>query len=149
MTDELVQTQAHILSVAEARASIMALENALKNAPVQIQITPRHFFAPGIYLREITIPEGVTLTGRIHLTDHYCILSQGEVVLSDGGGEPIRITAPATLFSKYGAKRAIHAVKESVWTNIHTNPDNITDLEELERILTVESYAELDLKGVE
>jgi len=149
MTEEVVKRdeQSELL-VAESRAAIMALEDILKSAPVQIQITPRHYFATGVYLREITIPKGVTLTGRIHVTNHYCILSQGEVLVYDAG-KTTRIKAPATVLSTFGAKRAIHAIEEAVWTNVHTNPNNIVDLDELERILTVGSYAELDAKGVE
>jgi hypothetical protein len=28
----------------------------------------RHYFAPGLYAREMTIPKGVTVTGSVHKT---------------------------------------------------------------------------------
>ena len=52
----------------------------------------------------------------------------------------VTYSAPTYVNAKSGAKRVIIALEDSVFVNIHPNPDNIRDIEELERILTCETY---------
>ena len=42
--------------------------------------------------------------------------------------------------SKPGHKRILRALTDSIFINVHPNPDNITDTDELEKILTSKSY---------
>jgi hypothetical protein len=130
----------------QIRESIFKLEAVMKEMHAhQIHIEPKHYFAPGIYLREISIPKDVTLTGMIHKTEHYCILSKGEVsVYTDQGIK--RIQAPAVIHSMPGIKRVMYAHEDSVWTNIHHNPTNEKDLEKIEDIFTTNSFDELESK---
>jgi hypothetical protein len=100
-----------------------------------------HHFAPGVYLREMRIPQGYLITGKIHKTEHYCIVSKGEVAVNDGIQEKI-FKAPAIVHSKPGAKRAIYAIEDSVWTNIH--PTTLTDPDEVEKEIIAETFEELD-----
>ena len=51
---------------------------------------------------------------------------------------PVYVNAPA------GSKRVIQALEDSVFINVHPNPDNIKDTDELERILTCVSYKEYE-----
>lgn len=99
----------------------------------------RHFFFGGVYARELTIPKGVVLTGRLHLLHNLNILSKGEVsVLTENGIE--RVKAPFSVLSPPGTKRVIYAHEESVWTTIL--PTNLTDPDEAEQSVTCGSYAE-------
>jgi hypothetical protein len=41
-----------------------------------------------------------------------------------------------------GAKRVLHAIEDSVFVNVYPNPDNITDIETLENLLTWKTYEE-------
>lgn len=106
--------------------------------PAILPIT--HHFADGIYAREMFIPEGAVLTGAVHKTTHMCILSAGRVRVATEDG-PVELTAPATLIAKPGAKRAIFALEDSVWTNIHAT--NETDLDKIVEELTYSTAAEL------
>lgn len=127
----------------EARASILALEAALLALPEEqkVHLEPTHHFAPGIYLRELSIPAGVTLTGAIHKTEHFCILTKGKV--SVGGMEQISVLeAPAIVRSLPGVKRAIYAHQDSIWVNVHHNPTNETDLEKIWDIYTSKTFEE-------
>lgn len=104
-----------------------------------IHIEPKHYFAPGLYLREISIPKGVTLTGKIHKTEHLCILSKGEVsVRTDDGIK--RIKASTVVHSSPGMKRVLYAHEDSVWINCHHNPSNESDLEKIENHYVSETY---------
>lgn len=124
----------------DTTANIFNLENALKKDGVPVEIETRHHFAKGLYAREITIPEGVILTGKIHKTEHLNIVAEGEVhIVAEGFSQVVR--APATLVAFPGVKKAMHARKKTVFITVHAT--HITDVEELERELVTESYAEI------
>lgn len=106
--------------------------------PAVLPIT--HHFADGIYAREMFMPKGAILTGAVHKTTHMCILSKGHVRVATEDG-PLDLVAPATLVAKPGAKRAIYALEDSVWTNIHAT--NETDLDKIVEELTESTAAEL------
>lgn len=125
-------------SPANIRERLDALETELRKHP-QVEITPRHYFAKGLYAREITIPAGTLLTGKIHTTQHLNIISKGDIsVLTEHG--PKRIQAPCALISPPGTKRAGYAHEETVWTTIHANPNDLTDPDVLESILITPVY---------
>lgn len=95
-----------------------------------VEFPTRHFFSPGVYAREITIPAGTALTGKIHKYAQLNILSKGEMsVLTHEG--PRRVKAPFTIVSPPGTKRAAIAHTECVWTTIHGTDE--TDLEKIEK----------------
>lgn len=100
----------------------------------------KHHFADGIYAREMFIPANAVLTGAVHKTNHMCILSMGRVRVATEDG-PVELTAPATLIAHPGAKRAIFALEDSVWTNIHAT--NETDVDKIVEDLTESTAAEL------
>ena len=122
-------------SCGNLRHGIQKLEDAIRNE-VQHEIEPVHYFANGLYCREITIPKGMCLTGKIHKTEHINIISKGDISIITEDGTA-RIKAPHTIVSKPGTKRAGYAHEETVWTTIH--PAETRDLEELERVLIAET----------
>jgi hypothetical protein len=123
------------------REKVNRLEGEIQKLP-QVEIPLVHYFAPGLYLREMQMPKFAVLTGAVHKTEHICILSKGHVqVVTDEG--VLDLVAPATIHSMPGAKRAIVALEDSVWTNIHHNPDNIQDPDILTEILTESKASEL------
>lgn len=123
---------------ASIRERLDTLEAELLKLP-QVEIPPRHYFAKGLYAREITIPKGTLLTGKIHTGQHINIISKGDItVLTEHG--PKRVKAPCTLISPPGTKRAGYAHEETVWTTIHANPTDETDPDVLESILITPMY---------
>lgn len=122
-----------ILEKTPSRESIQVVESILLQHP-QTAIEPVHHFADGIYAREITIPAGTVLTGKIHRTEHLNILSKGEITVWTEDGMK-RIEAPFTMVSRPGTKRVGYAHTECVWTTIHANPDNMREMPALEERL--------------
>lgn len=124
----------------ELRAEIVALESVmLKMTSSLIHIEPKHYFAPGLYLREIFIPKGVTLTGKIHKTEHLCILSKGRVsVYTEDGIKEIE--ASTVVPSLPGTKRVMYAHEDSVWINCHHNPSDERDLEKIDDVFVVDTF---------
>jgi quercetin dioxygenase-like cupin family protein len=121
------------------REKVEELEEILQNLP-PVELSLKHHFADGIYAREMFMPAGTVLTGAVHKTKHMCILSQGRVRVATDDG-PVELVAPATLIAYPGAKRAIYALENSVWTNIHATTE--TDLDKLVEELTESTAAEL------
>jgi len=100
----------------------------------QLTINPNHFFIDGVYAREIFIPAGTIVVGKLHKTDHLNIISKGTIIVLTEEGMK-EVSAPCTLVSSSGIKRVGLAVTDTVWTTIHSNPENITDLQEIEDVL--------------
>lgn len=102
----------------------------------QVEIPVRHYFSPGVYAREITIPAGTLLTGRVHKFAQLNILSSGEIsVMTQHGMQTVK--APFTIVSPPGTKRIAFAHTECTWTTIlHTEE---TDPDVIEELFTVET----------
>lgn len=95
-----------------------------------------HFFAPGVYVRKITMPAGAVILGHEHKTEHLNIVQSGEAeVVIDG--KPRRITGPCVFTSKAGVRKALLIIREMVWLTVH--PTDETDLGKLEEALIVKS----------
>ncbi len=139
------------LSPKEIRERIQSLETAMNNTPgVELGDNPKcplkHSFADGIYVREIFIPKGWLIVGKIHKHTHPNFLMSGEVsVVTESGGIE-RIKGPRSMISPAVTKRALYAHTDLVWITVHANPDNLTDLNELEDIIIAKSYDELELE---
>jgi len=104
----------------------------------------KHSFAPGIYIRELTIPEGTIIVGKIHKHEHPNFILEGEViVVTEEGGEET-IVAPCSMISPSGTKRALYAKTKVVWTTIHLNPTDTHDLEKLEKEIIAENFEDYD-----
>ena len=104
---------------------IQSLERALLACPEHVEIRPVHHFAPGVYCREITIPAGVVVVGKLHRTHHIIMLLAGDVTIYTDEGMQ-RIVAPRVWHTSPGTKRAIYAHVESKLLTVH--PTTETDL---------------------
>lgn len=109
----------------------------------QLEILTTHYFAEGLYAREIFIPKGVLLTGKIHKTEHLNILSKGEITVWTEDGMK-RLKSPYTLVSKPGTKRVGFAHEDTIWTTIHATKE--TNLEKLELELIEDNQVFLERK---
>ena len=129
--------EACTLPDATLRQKIDQLEAAMKASGQTIEIPTIHHFAKGTYAREIRIPKGTLLTGKIHKTQHLNIISKGDIsVMTEHG--PMRVQAPFTMVSPPGTKRIGYAHEDTVWTTIHGTEE--TDLEKLEEHLIATDY---------
>ena len=118
----------------EVRDRVNAIEYEMLNADpdkfVQVDLPVRHHFSQGVYARELFIPKGTLLTGKIHKYTNLNILSMGEMsVLTDDGVK--RVRAPFTVVSPPGTKRIAYAHEDCIWTTIlgtsEKDPEKIED----------------------
>lgn len=102
--------------------------HALDGVPCPIS----HYFAPGVYVREMVIPAGTVAVGHNHKEEHICTLTKGRIMFFRQDRKVEIWDAPHTILAKPGHK-IVYAVSECVVQNIHPNPDNCRDQDELER----------------
>lgn len=89
-----------------------------------------HRFAPGVYLREIRMPAGAFVIGKIHRTEHFNVLIQGACLIVHDDGRREELRAPLTFVSKAGVQKVLRILEDTIWQTIH--PTTETDLERLE-----------------
>ncbi len=129
---------------ASARDKVVALEDKLKTLDRQVEFETRHFFANGVYVRELIIPAGVVLTGHIHKHEHIAICTQGEISIFDEAGLR-KVKAGDVFVSRPGIKRAGYAHSETRFLNVlrMSNPEE-RDLQALEAEFVAGSVAEYE-----
>lgn len=104
-----------------------------------------HRFTPGCYLREIFMPAGTRVIGKIHTTEHFNILLKGRVtVITAEGSEHIQ--APYTFVSKAGVQKVVDIHEDCVWQTVHITKE--TDLEVIEKEVIAEGYDQLLIDGL-
>ena len=113
----------------------------------QVEMPLKHHFAPGVYMREIFMPAGSIVIGKIHRTEHFNIIQKGKVTLYDEHGSTT-LEAPVTFVSKAGVQKLLYIHEDCVWSTVHVTDS--TDVPTLERDL-VEVMPELfpETKSIE
>jgi len=101
-----------------------------------------HTFAEGIYVREIFIPAGTVIVGKIHKHAHPNFLLRGTViVITEEGGSECLI-APLSLISPAGTKRVVMALEDTVWVTVHAT--TLTDPQAIEAEIIAKNYEEYE-----
>jgi len=112
------------------RNKVLKLEKEMARIP-QVELKHVDYFSKDVYARELHIPAGVTLTGKIHKYENLNILSKGEMTVSTDEGM-VRVSAPFTIVSPPGTKRVAYAHTDCIWTTIHGTSKRDVDQIELE-----------------
>lgn len=128
-------TPGEILNQAVASQEAGTLVEKIDNLQTQMLGLPQvkcevfHRFAPGIYIREVSIPAGTMVIGHVHKHQHLNLLLKGKVVLLNEDGSTTTYTAPTMLVGNPGRKIA-YVEEDMVWQNIYATTE--TDVEKLE-----------------
>lgn len=115
-----------------AIARISELEQRILALP-QVPIRTQHVLHAGMYARTITIPAGVVLTGALVKCATLLVIS-GDVLVSRGDDEGLRITGAAVLPASAGRKQAFVAYADTTVTMAF--PTSATSVEEAETQFT-------------
>jgi hypothetical protein len=133
------------------RQQIARLEQTMLETPGFSKDCPdcpvKHFKAPGMIARQMLIPKGQLIVGKIHKHAHLNQISYGHVRVETEHG-PMEIKGAKTFTSEIGTKRAVLALEDTLWTTFHLNPndldpDNEDDMKKLEAEIIAKSYDEL------
>lgn len=132
-------------SVAENRRHFDEMEQILLQYP-QIdadgfQLVER--VSGGLYLREITIPRGCLLTGRVYKFDHMEMMVRGDITIySATEGKRTRYTDHTVIEAQAGKRQAGFAHEETVWVTVNKVPD--IAIEKMQAYTTTRTFAEYD-----
>lgn len=133
----------------DIRKGILAIEEAISQQEGAFfgdtdKCPLKHHFTDGIYTREIFIPAGMVLTGKIHRHAHPNFLLSGKVqVVTEGGGMEI-LEGPMFMISPAGTKRALYVLENCRWFTIHLNKSNTRDMSEIEDFVIAPSYEDYE-----
>lgn len=141
------------LEVRQRRAVQLARRNAIAalHATIvreKLDVGPascpvRHHFAEGSYGREMTLPAGLIVVGKIHKHSHVNVISKGHVKVFTEHGGVEELQAPCTFVSTPGTQRVVLVLEETVWTTVHVTDK--TDLAEIEREVIAQNFEEIEL----
>lgn len=125
-------------SVAELPDGAVAeLEKRLLVLP-QLDIPLVNRFAPGVYVREVTMPEGAFVIGHEHKTEHFNFVLSGRAsVLMEG--KVSQIEGPCIFVSGAGVRKVLYIHEEMRWATIHATTE--TDQDKLDDLLVTKSDA--------
>jgi len=118
------------------RQAIDGAESVMLQLP-QVEIPIRHDFADGLYGREILIPAGTCLTGKVHRHADLNFVLYGEIEVLTERGDFKRVTGPCWFPGKAGAKQIGRAITDTLWITVHATCNR--DLETLEDEILVPS----------
>lgn len=111
---------------------IAALTERMRRLP-QTDCPVKHHFSPGLYLREIFMPAGTVVIGRVHKTEHFNILVQGSCAIVHDDFRREILQAPMVFVSKAGVQKALCILEDMIWLTTHVSEE--TDLSKLETLL--------------
>jgi hypothetical protein len=134
----------HLQDVLISQADGDNIEGDGKNVIHSKNFPLKHTFADGIYIRQMDMKTGSMVVGAIHNHLHVWFLLSGHLAVATE--ESIEeFVAPCYVLATPGAKRVIYAMEDSIFVNIHKNPENIKDIKKLEDeivSLTFKEYEE-------
>lgn len=104
------------------------LESFLAGLP-QLAADCIHAFAPGIYIRQVTLTAGTFVMGHRHKTAHLNVMLSGRLTLFNDDGSRSELIAPVICVAQPGRKVA-YVHERTVWLNLYATAE--TDVEKLE-----------------
>ena len=122
-------------------SKIHEFEKVIANQP-QLEIKTTHHFSKGVYAREIFIPKGALIVGKIHKHECLNIVSKGDISFISIDGAK-RVQAPYTVLASPGVKRIGYAHEDTIWTTVHGT--NETDLKKIEDEFIAKTYGEVEI----
>ena len=103
----------------------------------------KHTFADGVYIRQMDMIKGSVVVGAIHKHLHAWFLLTGHITVATENTTEDYI-APCYVVSTPGIKRVILANENSIFVNVHKNPSNTKDIDQLEKEIVALNYEEYE-----
>lgn len=124
------------------RSFIQNLTADLRSLPGAIHDLPiKHTFLNGVYVRELFIPKGTLLTGKVHRLDCINIVSKGDIsILTEFGSG--RMTAGQSAISHAGTQKLGFANADTVFINIFRT--DVTEISQIEDEVSLDANDAID-----
>ena len=138
----LVKGREKVIELENALIGIADEENIITHQNSK-QFPLKHSFADGIYVRQMSMDKGSSVIGAIHNHLHVWFLLTGNISVATEEAIEDYI-APCYVVATPGTKRVIHANEDSIFVNVHKNPSNTENIQELESELVSTNYEEYE-----
>lgn len=99
-----------------------------------IDLKVNHYFAAGVYAREMQLQKGHYADSHKHKFSHLSILASGIALVEVEGIEKI-FYAPAVIEIKAGLIHKITALEDVFWYCIHASEE--TDVSKIDKVLII------------
>lgn len=124
--------------------SLDEIENDLLKRP-QLEDSDyslKEYYSGGMYCRQITIPAGALITGRVYKFDHVEIMLSGDITIISADGSETFYTGNNVIEAKAGKRQAGFAHSETTWLTINPVPEEILPENRLDytSVLTYEEF---------
>jgi len=113
----LDESQVHSMLAGQTVERIEAMESMMLDQP-QVEIPVDERFINGMYAREILIPKGTLLTGRVYREGYMDIMISGDIAVATPTGTK-RMTGANIMEAPPGRKRAGYAFEDTRWVTVH------------------------------
>ena len=138
--DKILKLEKSLVCIADG----VNIEGDGKNIVTNSKIAPiKHAFADGVYIRQMDMVKESIVVGAIHKHLHVWFLLTGHITVATENTTEDYI-APCYVVSTPGVKRVILANEDSIFVNIHKNPSNTRDIDELEKEIVALNYEEYE-----
>lgn len=138
--EKILEFERTLISAADG----VNIEGDGKHVMTKSKIAPiKHTFADGVYIRQMDMAKGTVVVGAIHKHLHVWFLLAGDVTVATEDTTEDYV-APCYVLSTPGVKRVILANEDSIFVNVHKNPSNTQDIDELEKEIVALSYEEYE-----
>ena len=138
----LVKGREKVIELENALIGIADEENIITHQNSK-QFPLKHSFADGIYVRQMSMDKGSSVIGAIHNHLHVWFLLTGNISVATEEAIEDYI-APCYVIATPGTKRVIYANEDSIFVNVHKNPSNTENIQELEGELVSRYYEEYE-----
>jgi hypothetical protein len=148
------------------RQSALALQRMMVEAPggkfqvgdntwivkKPFQYALNHYFSPisekygcCAYARQIFLPKGDVVVGKIHKHAHLNFIMKGKVSVATEFGKKY-FEAPLIFISEPGLKRVVRAEEDTIWATVHlTEHHGEENLDKMEDEIIARTYQELGM----
>lgn len=122
------------------------IEDTLPDCLLTHHFTPKdEKYGCHTYAREMLIPKGTVIIGKIHRHQHLNFILKGQVSVATEFGKKY-FTGPCVFISEVGLKRAVYAEEDTIWVTVHLTEHSGEDsLDKIEQEVIAPSYEEMGL----
>ena len=100
-----------------------------------------HYFSSGLYVREMFVSGGCFGFSAIHNLANPLFLMKGVMHCTTENGVQ-KLEAPVFVLTEPGTKRIGWFPEDTIMVTVHPNPNGITDIDEMEKIIASTSWDE-------
>ena len=127
---KLKATEIASLAPEEYNTFVDNFEASLVKVGTPVDCPLLHEFADGIYRRWIFMPAGSLISSKIHLTNHFWVMTRGAAYVIQPGSAKL-IQAPYHGITEPNTRRMLMVVADCEWATYHLVGDE-TDIDKIE-----------------